>query len=74
MNLGVAPEYRGLGLGKALLSQSLHGFKRNGVKQVSLEVTASNLPAVRIYRGAGFVERKTLYRAMHENEDEWYVI
>jgi ribosomal protein S18 acetylase RimI-like enzyme len=73
-NLGVVPEYRGIGLGKTLLLQSLHGFKRTGVKQVTLEVTARNLPAIRIYHGVGFVERKTLYRELHDSDNEWYDI
>jgi GNAT superfamily N-acetyltransferase len=63
-NVGVVPSYRGLGLGRALVRQSLGGFRRAGVARVFLEVTAENDGAVRIYRELGFRKAKTLYRAV----------
>lgn len=63
-NLGVVPECRGLGLGRALLLQALAGFASVGVPRAFLEVTASNDPAVRMYRSVGFRAYKTLYRAV----------
>jgi hypothetical protein len=63
-NLGVVPEFRGLGLGRALLMQALVGFSSVRVPRAFLEVTASNEPAVRMYRSAGFRAYKTLYRAV----------
>ncbi len=63
-NLGVVPECRGLGLGRALLMQALTGFASVGVPRAFLEVTASNDPAVRMYRSVGFRAYKTLYRAV----------
>jgi ribosomal protein S18 acetylase RimI-like enzyme len=63
-NLGVVPEYRGHGLGRALLMRALSGFAAVGVPRAFLEVTATNDPAVRLYRGIGFRAYKTLYRAV----------
>ena len=63
-NLGVIPGYRGQGLGWALLLQAMHGFRRFGLANVRLEVTAKNEQAVRLYRRAGFRFRKTLYRTV----------
>jgi ribosomal protein S18 acetylase RimI-like enzyme len=63
-NLGVVPEYRGRGLGSALLLQALHGFRRYGLGRAFLEVTAQNDAAVRLYRRLGFRCRKTVYRAV----------
>jgi GNAT superfamily N-acetyltransferase len=63
-NLGVAPAYRGLGLGSALMLQALHGFARAGLARAFLEVTAQNEAAVRLYRRLGFRCRKTLYKAV----------
>jgi ribosomal protein S18 acetylase RimI-like enzyme len=63
-NLGIVPECRGLGLGRALLQQALAGFASVGVPRAFLEVTANNAPAVRLYRSAGFRAYKTLYRAV----------
>ena len=61
-NLGVVAEHRGLGLGKALLLQALHGFQRTDCHRAHLEVTARNDLAVRLYHQLGFRRRKTLYK------------
>jgi len=63
-NLGVAPLYRGRGLGSALLLQALQGFRRAGLGRAFLEVTAQNEGAVRLYRRMGFRCRKTVYKAV----------
>jgi hypothetical protein len=63
-NLGVVPEYRGRGLGSALLLQALSGFSRAGLGRAILEVTAQNDAAVRLYRRLGFRHRKTTYKAV----------
>jgi ribosomal protein S18 acetylase RimI-like enzyme len=63
-NLGVIPECRGLGLGRALLLKALAGFAAAGVPRAFLEVTATNQPAVRLYRSVGFRAYKTLYRTV----------
>jgi ribosomal protein S18 acetylase RimI-like enzyme len=63
-NVGVAPEHRGLGLGRALLLKSLDGFRELGIRKVSLEVTADNLPAVELYQKLGFRHRRTSYKAV----------
>ncbi|MCI0701358.1 MAG: GNAT family N-acetyltransferase [Planctomycetia bacterium] len=63
-NLGVVPECRGLGLGRALLLQALAGFISVSVPRAFLEVTATNEPAVRMYRAIGFRSHKTIYRAV----------
>jgi ribosomal protein S18 acetylase RimI-like enzyme len=63
-NLGVLPSYRGRGLGGALLLEALHGFYRAGLGRATLEVTAQNDAALRLYRRLGFRCRKTLYKAV----------
>jgi ribosomal protein S18 acetylase RimI-like enzyme len=63
-NLGVTPTHRGRGLGKALLLQALHGFRRIGLGRAFLEVTAQNEAAVRLYAQLGFRRRKTIYKAV----------
>ncbi|MGE0374141.1 MAG: GNAT family N-acetyltransferase [Planctomycetaceae bacterium] len=62
-NVGVVPEHRGLGLGKALLLQSLAGFRRRGLKRVFLEVTAENTAAIELYARVGFRHTRTSYRS-----------
>lgn len=63
-NVGVVPECRGLGLGRALVGQALEGFYQAGLRRTYLEVTAENSGAVRLYRAVGFRKAKTLYRAV----------
>lgn len=63
-NVGIAPEYRGLGLGRALIVRALHGFREARVTRVYLEVTARNTPAVALYRSVGFRLTRTTYKAV----------
>jgi ribosomal protein S18 acetylase RimI-like enzyme len=65
-NLGIAPGWRGRGLGEALLRQALYGFRLAGLNRARLEVTAQNDPAIRLYRRLGFHRVKTLYKAVPE--------
>jgi len=67
-NLGVLTEYRGHGLGRALLLQALAGFRAAGVRRGFLEVTAKNEPAVRMYRALGFRCTKTIYRGVEVSD------
>jgi GNAT superfamily N-acetyltransferase len=63
-NVGVLPEWRGRGLGRALLLKALHGFYATGLGRAILEVTAHNEDAVRLYRRLGFRRSKILYKAV----------
>lgn len=63
-NVGVPPEFRGLGLGRALILKCLHGFLEARVPRVYLEVTARNTPAVALYRSVGFRLARTTYKAV----------
>lgn len=62
-NLGITPAHRGRGLGTALLHAALCGFRADGSRRASLEVTAQNLGAVRLYQRLGFRRVKTVYKA-----------
>jgi ribosomal protein S18 acetylase RimI-like enzyme len=63
-NVGVIPEFRGRGLGRALMVKALAGFLQSGAKRAYLEVTAGNQSAIRIYRELGFRCTRTVYRAV----------
>jgi GNAT superfamily N-acetyltransferase len=63
-NLGVTPEHRGQGLGRALLINALTGFQQAGLKQAFLEVTAQNAGAIHLYQQIGFVHSRTVYKAV----------
>jgi ribosomal protein S18 acetylase RimI-like enzyme len=63
-NVGVAPEFRGHGVGRALILRCLHGFLEARIPRVYLEVTARNTPAVALYRSVGFRLARTTYKAV----------
>lgn len=63
-NVGVIPEHRGQGLGRALVLRALAGFRSTGLKRVYLEVTADNKQAVSLYQSIGFQLTRTLYKAV----------
>jgi ribosomal protein S18 acetylase RimI-like enzyme len=63
-NVGIVPRYRCRGLGAVLVRQAMVGFREAGLTRVSLEVTAQNERAERLYRRLGFRRVKTLYKAV----------
>lgn len=63
-NVGVIAEFRGKGLGRALVLKSLAGFRRHGLLRVTLDVTAENKPAVELYQSIGFRTISTTFREL----------
>ena len=63
-NVGVVPGHRGIGLSKILLSKALEGFTYRGLKRATLEVTAQNLLALKLYQRIGFRKVRTVYKAV----------
>lgn len=63
-NVGVAPEHRGKGLGRALVHKALIGFWLSRVPRVYLEATAKNFVAVQLYRSIGFRLARTSYKTV----------
>ncbi|QSF47362.1 GNAT family N-acetyltransferase [Paenibacillus tianjinensis] len=56
LGLALKPEYRGRGIGAALLKALIDEMKEKGIKGVSLSVDPGNLAAVRLYQRFGFKE------------------
>ena len=52
--LGLNEEFRGRGLGSALIMRYLQEGRMRGYSHYSLEVLSQNDPAVRLYKSAGF--------------------
>ncbi len=68
-NIAVAPDCRRRGVADALLS-TLTGFGRDNLSLLTLEVRASNAPAIALYEKHGFVpvgRRKNYYDAPKED-------
>lgn len=68
-NLAVLPELRERGLGTQLLAAIVEQAAHLGAEEVTLEVRASNEPALRLYAKAGF-ERTGIRRSYYTNPIE----
>ena len=66
-NVAVCPEFRQIGLGRALVLQALEGFRQSGCRRVTLEATAENFPAIHLYRQIGFEVTQTVYKETFMN-------
>ncbi len=64
--ISLYPDYRGLGIGTALMKEMLCILKDRGYKQASLAVQKANY-AVRMYQKVGF-------EAVDENEEEYIML
>lgn len=54
LNIAVHPDYRNLGIGKALLDECILIAKKRQVKSIWLEVRVTNLIAIDLYKKSGF--------------------
>jgi len=52
--VAVHPDFRGMGLAKAILSASISELRRQGSKNVSIGVDTVNVPAIKLYEKYGF--------------------
>jgi RimJ/RimL family protein N-acetyltransferase len=55
LGTGVHPDWRGKGIGKALMSAALARARQVGLERIALDVFASNTRAIAFYERSGFV-------------------
>ena len=70
MNVAVHPDYRRKGIAEALVNDLVQNLKKMGSHFLTLEVRASNVPAITLYEKLGFTEigrRKNYYRNPRED-------
>jgi ribosomal-protein-alanine N-acetyltransferase len=68
--IAVHPNYRGLGIGKLLLTCSLQEAIRAGAVTATLEVRAGNQVAAHMYTGFGFKIAGRRPRYYHDNQED----
>ena len=69
-NVAVSPDFRGMGIGKALVGALIDDAKKTGASVVMLEVRKSNASAIALYEKAGFElvgQRKNFYNRPRED-------
>lgn len=54
LGMGIIKEYRGQGIGKMLLEKAITEARHRGFIKIELEVFASNIPAINLYKKFGF--------------------
>ncbi len=67
-NIGIVKAHRGKGIGSMIVRHCLRGFKQAGIKFVTLEVTANNSGACRLYERLGFRTLRTVYKSVEIND------
>ena len=70
LNVCVAPEARRRGIAEALMTELERRLIPKGAEQITLEVRASNLPAIRLYEKLGYTQvglRKGYYEKPRED-------
>lgn len=72
-NIAVHPDFRRRGIGEALVSVLLSHTIQNGVAKHTLEVRASNAPAISLYKKFGF-ESAGLRKNYYEDNGEDAII
>ena len=80
MNVAVHPDFRRKGIAEALVKDLVENLKKMGSHCLTLEVRASNTPAITLYEKLGFTEigrRKNYYRNPREDalilRKEWEI-
>ena len=80
MNVAVHPDFRRQGIAEALVTSLVEQLKSMGSRCLTLEVRASNAPALALYEKLGFSEigrRKNYYRNPREDalilRKEWEI-
>lgn len=68
-NIAVFPQHRGRGAGRAVTRALIEKAKENGGVFITLEVRASNTPAIGLYTALGF-EKAGVRRRFYTNPEE----
>ncbi|MCG8491163.1 MAG: ribosomal protein S18-alanine N-acetyltransferase [Sneathiellales bacterium] len=72
LTLGILPDFRNRSAGETLLRQGKPELVKKGVERLFLDVSETNLAAIKLYKKTGFQEisrRKNYYREENKRSD-----
>ncbi len=72
IGMAVAREWRGRGVGSALLAVAIEGARERGLHKLSLGVFAHNAAAIALYRKFGFVEEGRRVKHYRRSSGEFW--
>jgi RimJ/RimL family protein N-acetyltransferase len=71
LGIGLLPDYRGQGLGKALLEAAVAAAEERDLRRIELTVFADNLRAIALYEKTGFVREGVMRAARYLGPDDY---
>ena len=71
VSVAVLTQYRGCGIGQALLKEAMKGMRKYNAKEIYLEVRVSNDSAVSLYKKLGLEVRRTAKGYYLDGEDAY---
>ncbi|MEM3640333.1 MAG: ribosomal protein S18-alanine N-acetyltransferase [Candidatus Bathyarchaeia archaeon] len=71
VSVAVMPNYRGKGIGQALINKAMEGMRLYDAKQCFLEVRVTNMPAINLYKKLGFQITRTIHGYYADGEDAY---
>ncbi len=74
MNIAVAPEYRRLGIGNALIEALVTYLRNKSIRFLLLEVRVSNTSAIELYRKLGFQQVGKRPRYYHNPREDALIL
>ncbi|WP_461862938.1 ribosomal protein S18-alanine N-acetyltransferase [Thermococcus sp.] len=74
MSIAVDPEYRGNGIGRALMVEVIERLIKKGAQYIGLEVRVSNEAAINLYEKLGFRKVKRIIGYYADGEDAYYMM
>ena len=70
----VKKEFRGMGIGKMLLSEAIKRLEGRGKRKITLEVRVSNVPAQNLYKKFGFEIIDVIHGYYSDGEDAYLMV
>ncbi|MEM0351210.1 MAG: ribosomal protein S18-alanine N-acetyltransferase [Archaeoglobaceae archaeon] len=74
VSIAVRKDFRGRGIGEALLRKAIERLRSRGKTRITLEVRVSNKPAQELYKKLGFKIMDTIPSYYSDGEDAYYMV
>ncbi len=71
VSLAVVPEYRRMGVARALMSEAIDAVTKCGAKEFYLEVRVTNDPGIELYKKLGFGIYRRISYYYHDSADAY---